>query len=227
MALAEWLDAALAGSSMTEEARDYLLGRGVTDEVIDSWGIRVFDCPLEACPQENLHKHYGTHFDRYEGKIVMPLRSPSGRLLGFESRSVGKKDYDQYLLPESRWNPLWIGMPQAMDAVWHGRDLIVVEGAFDLFAMLHVAGDRGVVGSGTAHLSWKQTEFLRRWATGRVMIAYDRDDAGRKGTKDALSVLPRLGVQCSELPYGRAGDDPGAIWDRGGRDALRESFPHL
>ena len=227
MAIGEWLEAAVAASTLTEEARAYLMGRGATPEVIEKWGIVVFDCPMEPCPQENLRHHHGMHFDRYEGKIVYPLRSPAGRFLGFESRSLNRKDYDQYLLPEARWNPMWIGMPQAMGPLWEGHDVIVVEGGFDVFAMLHVAGDRAVVGSGTAHLSWKQTEFLRRWARGRVHIAYDMDDAGRKGTQDAVKILSARGVQCSELRYGIAGDDPGAIWDRGGGAALRESFPQL
>lgn len=217
----------MTGSVLSPAARAYLMGRAATPEVIETWGLVTFDCPLEPCPQENLHKHHGKYFDRYEGKIVYPLRSPSGRFLGFESRSIDHKDYDQYLLPESRWNPLWIGMPYAMGPIWDGEDVIVVEGGFDVFAMLHVAGDRAVVGSGTAHLSWKQTEFLRRWVRGRVHMAYDRDDAGRKGIADALKTLSSRGVQCSELRYGNAGDDPGSIWDRGGGAALRESFPQL
>jgi DNA primase len=227
MALAEWLEAAIAASTLTPEARDYLMGRGATPEVIETWGLTVFDCPLEPCPQENLHGHHGKHFDRYEGKIVYPLRTPSGGFLGFESRSIDRKDYDQYLLPPSRWNPLWIGMPVAMGPIWEGRDVIVVEGAFDAFAMLHVAGDRAVLGSGTAKLSWKQTDFMERWVTGRVHIAYDRDPTGRQGTEDVLKNLSLRGVQCSELRYGTAGDDPGSIWDRGGGQALRESFPQL
>jgi DNA primase len=227
VALAEWLEDALEASTLTPEARAYLMGRGATPEIIEAWGIKVFDCPTTPCPQESLHEHHGEHFDRYEGKIAYPLRSPGGRLLGFESRSLDRKDYDQYLLAPSRWNPLWIGMPQAMDAVWEGRDLIIVEGAFDLFAMQHVAGGRGVLGSGTAKLSWNQIEFLRRWARGYVLVAYDRDATGRQGTQDVLKKLSGRGVQCSELRYGNAGDDPGAIWDRGGDTALRESFPKL
>lgn len=227
MALAEWLEDALEASTLTSEARAYLMGRGATPETIERWGIKVFDCPLAPCPQESLHEHHGVYFDRYEGKIVYPLRSPAGRLLGFESRSLDRKDYDQYLLPPSRWNPLWIGMPSAMGALWEGRDVIVVEGAFDLFAMEHVAGDRGVLGSGTAKLSWNQIEFLRRWAQGYVLVAYDQDNTGRQGTQDVLRKLSRRGVKCSELRYGDAGDDPGSIWDRGGVASLQASFPQL
>lgn len=227
MALTEWLIAALAASGMTDGARDYLMGRGATPEVIEQWGIKVFDCPLTPCPDARRHRHYGPHFERFEGKVIYPVHSPRGKLLGFEARSVDAKDNDQFLLPESYWNPVWAGMPQAMAALWAGKDVLVVEGVFDAFAMLHVAGDRAVLGSFTAHLSWRHVEFLRRWCLGTVSMVYDRDAAGEKGTREALEHLSKRGVRCGELRYGRRGDDPGLIWDRGGERALREAFPSL
>jgi DNA primase len=227
MALTEWLVAALAASGVTDDARDYLMGRGATDEVIDAWQIKVFDCPREVCPDTRRHEHYGAHFERFEGKIIYPLHCPRGRLLGFEARSINAKDVDQFLLDDSRWNPVWIGMPSGMLPIWEGRDVIVVEGIFDAFAMLHVANGRSVLGSRSAHLSWKHVEFLRRWCKGTVLMTYDRDDAGAKGNADALQHLSNRRVRCAELSYGRRGDDPGEIWDRGGVKALREAFPKL
>jgi DNA primase len=227
MAMMEWLMAALAASTLTEEARDYLMGRGATDDVIAAWQLKSFDCPLDPCPDRRLHEHYGSHFERFEGKVIYPLRCPRGKLLGFETRSIDAKDNDQFLLPDSRWNPVWIGLPSAMPSIWEGRDIVVVEGVFDAFAMLHVAGTRAVLGSRSAHLSWKHVEFLRRWCGGTVLMAYDRDDAGEKGTRDAIRHLSSRQVRCTDLPYGRRGDDPGEIWDRGGVGALREAFSKL
>jgi len=221
MALTEWLRAALEASPLTEEARDYLMGRAATPEIIDTWGIKVWDPPLEPCPKRNLHEHYGAHFERFEGKVIYPLYNPRGKLLGFDSRHIDRKDDVRFLLPESHWNPVWIGMPFAMEALWEGRDLIVVEGRYDVFAM------KGVLGSGPARLSWKQTEHLYRWMRGHVYMVYDNDDPGKKGTADALEVLSRRQVPCSRLPYGKSGDDPGLIWDRGGVEALRTAFRYL
>jgi len=227
MALDEWLEAALAGCSMTEEARDYLMGRAATPEIIEEWGIKVWDPPLEPCPQSNLHEHYGQHFERFADKIIYPLYSPKGTLLGFDSRHIDRKDDVRFLLPKSRWNPVWIGMPSAMQLLWAGKDVIIVEGRFDVYAMLHVAKDRAVLGSGPAHLSWKQVEYLARWVKGHVYLAYDNDPTGKKGTEDALKNLDRRGVSCSQLRYGKPQDDPGLIWDRGGVQTLHEAFPYL
>lgn len=226
--LAAWLAAALELCSLEEEHRDYVMGRGATPEVIERWQIRTFDPPPQACPDPRLHKHYGECFDRFEGKIVYPLFSPRGRLLGFDSRTAYQKDDDRYLLPESRWNPVWIGMPSAMDAVWAGADIVVVEGRADVWAMLHACSrGQAVLGSGPAHLAYRHVDFLERWARGDVYMAYDNDDAGKKGIADAIENLDRRGVACSRVRYGRAGDDPGKLWDRGGVEALREAFPHF
>lgn len=226
--LAAWLTSTLALCELSEEHRDHVMGRGATHEVIEQWGMTSFEAPPDPCPDERLHKHYGECFDRFEGKIIYPLYSPRGHLLGFDSRTPGRKDDDRYLLPESRWNSVWIGMPAAMGAVWGRRDIVVVEGRADVWAVLHACTQgQAVLGSGPAHLSWKQLEFLRRWARGDVYMSYDNDPAGKKGIADALENLEQRRVRCSELRYGRAGDDPGKIWDRGGAEALRKAFPYL
>lgn len=231
MALAEWLEAALESCPVTEDARDYLMGRGAAPEVIEKWGIKVWDPPLEPCPQANLHEHYGKHFERFEDKVIYPLYSPKGDLLGFDSRHIDRKDDVRFLLPKNRWNPVWIGMPDAMEKIWSGCDVIIVEGRFDVFAMLQLTTSRGidkaVLGSGPAHLSWKQVEYLVRWMRGHVYVAYDNDPTGKKGTEDALKNLARREVPCSDLRYGKPQDDPGLIWDRGGVQTLHEAFPYL
>lgn len=222
----EWLENALADCVLTEDAEDYLLGRGATRDLLERWGVKVFECPSEPCPDERFHEKLGTHFDLFEDRVIYPLRSPRGALLGFDSRSLDRKNEVRFMLPESQWHPVWINMPDAMEKVYAGHPVVVVEGRYDVFAMLRIVKHQAVLGSGPAHLNWRQLEFLRRWCS-EVWIAYDRDPAGAKGTESALKDLGFRGVQCRELPYGRTGDDPGLIWDRGGDAALREAFPYF
>lgn len=225
MSVREWLEETLARSELTDDARYYLLGRGATQEVLDTWGITVFTCPETPCPQESLHRHYGARFERVEGKVIYPLYSPRGKLLGFDSRLVDAKDNLRVLLPEAHWNAVWIGMPSAMAGVWAKKTIYVVEGIFDVFALHHALGDDAIVlGSGPARLSHKQLEFCRRWAT-EVGIIYDRDDAGRRGTELALKNLRFRGVGCRSISY--QGKDPGDLWDHGGAQGVREAFPYL
>jgi DNA primase len=235
----DWILEGLDNSPLTEDAYDYLRGRGATDDLIERWRIRVWDPPLTPCPDRSIHEYYGAHFDRFEGKIIYPLWSPKGRFLGFDSRHPGKKDEVRYLLQESRWNPVWIGMPDAMDRIWKGADVVIVEGRADLWAMVQVlaanGSDKAVLGSATAHLSWKQVEFLQRWFGKRgdsiryphVWMVYDNDEAGKKGTEDAIKHLGNRKVSCSRLRYGEPKDDPGALWDRGGVQLLQKYFHNL
>lgn len=222
----DWLESALADCVISEEAEALLLGRGATREIIQQWGIKVFECPAEPCPDSKYHKKFGAHFDMFEGRILFPLRSPRGALLGFDSRSVGRKNEIRFLLPESQWNPVWINMPMAMELIYAGRPIVVVEGRYDVFAMLRIVKTNPVLGSGPAHLAWKLMDFLERWGN-EVWIAFDQDDPGRKGTQDAVKSLGFRGVECRDLPYGRWKDDPGAIWDRGGDATLKEAFPYF
>jgi DNA primase len=231
MAMREWLEEALAECTVTEEAHTYLMGRGASPEVIEEWGIKVWDPPFSPCPQANLHEHYGKFFERFEGKVIYPLYSPKGLLLGFDSRHIDRKDDVRFLLPESRWNPVWIGMPSAMNRLWDGYDAVIVEGRFDVFAMQQLVEARkskkAVLGSGPAHLSWKQADYLQRWVKGHTYFAYDNDPTGKKGTEDALKNLDRREVSSSALRYGKPKDDPGLIWDGGGVEALEGAFPYL
>lgn len=238
MEVSEWLQEGLARSPLTDEVRDYLMGRGATDRLIVEWGIKVWDPPLISCPDSRLHKPYGEYFERFEGKTIYPLLSPKGRFLGFDSRHIDRKDDVRYLLPESRWNPVWIGMPGAMGQIWRGCDVVVVEGRFDVFAMLQLVSalgiDKAVLGSGPAHLSWQQVAFFQRFCAKvrvegakrppHVYLAYDNDSTGKKGTADALKYLDMRKVECSPLKYGLSNDDPGEIWDRGGVKNLRKNF---
>lgn len=241
MAVSEWLQEALEMCVVTDDARDYLMGRGATPRVIEEWGIKVWDPPLTPCPDVSIHEYYGAHFERFEGKVIYPLLSPRGKFLGFDSRHIDAKDDVRYLLPESRWNPVWVGMPTAMGKIWRGCDVVVVEGRFDVFAMLQLieanGSDKAVIGSGPAHLSWKQVEFLKRWCSSvdipnkkrppHVYMGYDNDDAGHKGSADAIKHLSYGQVESSRLRYGKPGEDPGAIWDRGGVRSLQENFPSV
>jgi DNA primase len=220
------LEAVLDECTLAEDAIDYLMGRGATLDTIQRWGIRSFECPATTCPDPALARHYGPHFETFRDKVVYPLRSGRGTLLGMDSRTVGRKDELRFLLPESAWQAVWIGLPDAMQGVWEGKDVLIVEGRYDVLAMKHVFMGP-VLGSGPANLSWKQLEWLRRWITGRIYLAYDRDATGRRGTDKALKQLAHIDKKCSEVIYGKPGDDPGQIYDRGGAAALRAEFPYF
>ena len=232
-----WLESALRESTLWDDSRDALMGRGATREILETWQIRNFRGPAERCPDEAAAKRYGAHFEVFEERILFPLFSPRGVLLGFDSRHLDQKDEIRFLLPESQWSAVWIGMPAAMDKIWAGSDIVICEGRYDVWALYHGVTNAAVLGSGPAHLSGRQIDFLHRWTRrltrdqhlhqSRVHFAYDIDATGKRGTKNSLKELRELGVICERVRYGASGDDPGLLWDRGGVQFVRKAFSHL
>lgn len=221
----EWVEDALAQCVLSEEARGYLLARGAKPETIDSWGITTWTPPSEPAPDEEFRKRLGEHGEVFNDRIIIPLRSPRGVLLGWDSRSIGEKAVLRWLIGDRPWCVCWVGLQVAMDKIWEGCDPWIVEGAFDVFALQHALPDEPVLGAGPARLVYSQVEFLRRFCK-HVNLVFDRDTAGRKGSQKALADLQDRGVSCREIAYGRADDDPGKIWDRGGAEAMRREFPY-
>lgn len=242
-----WLDDALASFPLPEDAEGYLLGRGIQEHRIRDLGIVVWDPsvlvsdapdPVFREGDGGKLRGHGRRGERLAGRICTPIRSPLGSLLGMEARSWnGEKRVSQYLLPEAKWSPVFIGMtPTTMQKVWDGGTVWVVEGVFDMGAMEHVIPSEDVaLATLRAHVSDRHAEFFRRFCRGWVHMVYDNDETGRRQTHGyvdavthkrrwgALEILSRVGVHARDITY-RGGKDPGEIWDHGGVEGLRRAF---
>lgn len=217
-----WLEEALAAPP-TEEAESYLLGRGAKTASYQELGITVWTPPPTPAPDQAFHKPFGARGEKIAGWLMCPYRTPAGMLVGFGARDLTVKKMVEYRLPISKWHPIMVGLPRALDAMWRGQRVWVVEGLFDLFALEWAYGGP-VVAAGTAKLSPRQTEFMRRFASD-VLMVFDMDPPGRRGSSEAVYHLRRAGVRCNEIAY--AGKDPGVVWDRGGAvGVLAEFGPH-
>jgi DNA primase len=170
------------------------------------------------------------------GWLSIPLWAPSGKLLGVEFRRwQGDKAVMKHYLPPSKWTATFAGMNYtAMERIWSGADVWLVEGIFDL-ALAHVA--QGVVlACGGARLSYAHAQFISRFLrrSATAYVCFDEDATGRgmaEGRVDntgafhmgAKQALERVNVNVQVVRY-RGGKDPGEIWDSGGRAALRAAF---
>jgi DNA primase len=234
-------------------ARDYLAERGVADDVADrfmlgyapdEWGAlseflareKVSLAGAEAVGLVAPRPRAGGHYDRFRHRLVCPVVQTSGEVVGFSARalpgghSVGQTDGQapaKYInSPESpvyKKSKLLYGLYQARDAIRLKERVIVVEGNFDVVS-LHQAGfAEAVAPLGTA-LTEDQVELLRR-LTGRVILFYDGDRAGRAATLKALRLLVAADLQAFivEIPVG---EDPDSLARRGGADALAPLVGH-
>jgi hypothetical protein len=233
-----WLHQALVDSAIgvPEEAEGYCLGRGLPESIMQECRVGVWNPPEEPSPDAEFTRRFGARGDAVAGWLSIPLWAPSGKLLGVEFRRwQGDKAVMKHYLPPSKWTATFAGMSHtAMERIWAGADVWLVEGIFDL-ALAHVA--QGVVlACGGARLSHAHAQFISRFlrrgatayvcfdedATGRGMAEGRMDNTGafHKGAKQALE---RVNVNVQVVRY-RGGKDPGEIWDSGGRAALRAAF---
>ncbi len=230
-----WLVDHLLSCTLTEETEGYLLGRGARGSIIEDMGIKTWQ-PLAEPYDHPDWKRYGPEGrgEWLTGWVVWPLVGPTGAVIGFTARSLTQKRFTRWLLPQAAWSPVFTGLTHRMMArIWAGADIWLVEGIFDLLA-LHWAVEEGVVlATETARLSDVQLEFLRRWARGWVYVAYDNDEAGRRGTHGwtdeagrshwgAIRKMERVELRCSPVNY--PGKDPGDIWSLQGRAGIQAAF---
>lgn len=218
-----WLERQVKSCALSSDVDGYLQGRGVKSSTIAELGLATWTPSADPAPDELFRKRYLPCGERMAGRLMTPIWSPRGGLVGVEMRDIVRKDPQQYLLPESGWNPVMIGLRAAMPKLWAGGEAWVVEGLFDLAALQWVVPEKdGVVATIRARLSDAHIELFRRLGT-HVNIVYDNDETGRAATAKALRRMTQLGMRCNEVRY-LGGKDPGEIWDAGGLPAMRQAF---
>lgn len=227
--LRTWLDAALQDCRLDRTTANTLLGRGVKPSTSQALGLTTWVVPATPSPDQTTifkpdDRGYGARGERFEGRLVTPIRSARGELVGVEFRDTKRKIIHQCLVPEAQWNPIMIGLAHAMPALWAKGAVWVVEGIFDLAALDWVVPSTdGVVATIRARVSDAHVELFRRLRVPMVNLVYDNDPTGRTQTAKGLYALRRAGVPCRDVKY-CGGKDPGVIWETGGLPALQLAF---
>ncbi len=155
-------------------------------------------------------------YDRFRNRLMIPIHSETGALVGFGGRSLDGTDPKYLNSPESEIfnkSRLLYNLHRTKDAMRKIDRAILVEGYFDAIA-IDFAGVPGVVASMGTSLTAGQASLLRRF-TRRVVIAYDGDDAGRNATLRAAPVLLAAGLHVEALDLGGEKDPDTLIQNQG------------
>ncbi len=155
-------------------------------------------------------QHEDRVFDRFSGRVMFPIHSLSGQVLGFGGR-VLKSDAKtaKYLnSPESEIyhkSRILYGIYQARKAISHDDKCFLVEGYTDVIS-LHQAGIENVVASSGTSLTQEQVRLIKRF-TQNITILYDGDAAGIKASIRGIDLVLEEGmnVKIVLLPDG---EDP-------------------
>src|SRR5712691_3428810 len=219
-------------------AKRYLDQRGVPEAIIKKYGFGYapdsWDYVLTRLARKHgektlelaglvMPRKSGTgYYDRFRNRLMIPIHTETGALVGFGGRSLDGSDPKYLNSPESELfnkSRLLYNLHRSKDAMRKIDRAILVEGYFDAIAIDH-AGVPGVVASMGTSLTTGQASLMRRYAT-KVVIAYDGDDAGRNATLRAAPVLLSAGLTVSALDL-QGEKDPDSLVQKFGVDRFLE-----
>jgi DNA primase len=157
-----------------DRTHPYLIARGLTPATIRTFGVGVY---------------HGRGFLR--GRIVIPIHNEHGDLVAYIGRTP-EDAIPKYRFPKGfRKSLVLFNLHRALAT--EARDVIVVEGFFDAFAV-HQAGYPAVVALMGSTLSPYQADLLRTHFD-RVLLMLDGDEAGRLGVATIIRTLTsRMGL---------------------------------
>jgi DNA primase len=162
----------------------------------------------------------GRLYDKYSGRIIFPIYSPNGRVVGFGGRILDKNDNAAKYLnsPESviytKGKTLY-GLSHSKDEIRRLNKVIMVEGYMDLISLFQAGVKNVVAVSGTA-LTEDQVILLSRY-TKNIVLLFDADNAGIKASMRSIEILLKkdFEIKIVALPKG---EDPDSFVNTFGKD---------
>jgi DNA primase len=162
----------------------------------------------------------GRLYDKYSGRIIFPIFSPNGRVVGFGGRIVEKNDNAAKYLnsPESiiyyKGKTLY-GLSHSKDEIRRLNKVIMVEGYMDLISLFQAGVKNVVAVSGTA-LTEDQVILLSRY-TKNIVLLFDADNAGVKASMRSIEILLKKGFEIKIVALPK-GEDPDSFVNTFGKE---------
>jgi DNA primase len=231
-AAASWFVDQLNGAD-GEAARVYIKERGLSDEIRRAFGVgfapdsrnrlrtALRDFPVEMlvesgmliAPPDDAPKDRQEPYDRFRGRLMIPIRNLRGQTIAFGGRILGQGEPKYLNSPDT---PLFdkgrilYNLDRAAPAARRAERLIVVEGYMDVIALAQAGIDEAVAPLGTA---LTEDQIILAWRQVPVpILAFDGDAAGQRAAmRAAMRALPLLKAGYSlsllTLPPGKDPDD--------------------
>ncbi len=189
-------------------ARTYLKRRSISAEVLERYRLGYAPSVesagwnyLTGCLDEEeralaleigllVSKEENRSYDRFRDRVMFPIADSRGRLCGFGGRILGPGEPKYLNSPESpiyNKSRLLFGLHQQRDAIRRQRKAILVEGNFDLLALVVNGIDEAVAPLGTA-LTGEQLRLLKPLADD-VVLLFDGDEAGLKAAERSVPLF--------------------------------------
>jgi DNA primase len=149
-------------------------------------------------------------FDRFKGRVMFPIKSMSGRVLGFGGRIlINDKKAAKYVnSPESdiyhKSNVLY-GIFHAKQSIAKEDNCYLVEGYTDVI-QFHQTGIKNVVSSSGTALTSEQIRLINR-LTKNITVLFDGDAAGMRASLRGIDLILEQGMNVKVCTFPE-GEDP-------------------
>lgn len=217
----------------------YFNERGFTQETIKKFELGYSPSKRNAFTEFAEEKGYGKNLletsglsiykdnengiDRFRERVIFPIHSFSGRVLGFGGRILRSDSKTAKYLnsPENEIyhkSKILYGIFQSKQAILKENECLLVEGYTDVIS-LHQAGIENVVASSGTSLTPDQIRLIKR-LTPNVTILYDGDAAGIKASFRGIDLIleQELNVKVLLFP---AGEDPDSFAQKNASETIQ------
>lgn len=217
----------------------YFKERGFTDETIkkfelgyaiDQWDIFTNEALKKGYQLEFLEKtgltivKDGKKFDRFKGRVIFPIHSMSGRVLGFGGRILtsDKKAAKYVNSPESEIyhkSKVLYGIYYAKQSIAKEDNCYLVEGYTDVISF-HQRGIHNVVASSGTALTPEQIRLISR-LTQNITVLFDGDAAGIRASLRGIDLILEQGMNVKVVAFPE-GEDPDSFAKKNSLEELQE-----
>lgn len=233
-------------SRLNDEARKYLIERGLEDATIKTWRLGFAGNSWSELSEHLKTKGFseseileaglakknerGGLTDKFRNRIMFPINDSAGRVVAFSGRIFGadaSPEAPKYLnspeTPLFHKSKILYGYDKAKLAMRKLKCAVLVEGQMDLLASHQAGWANTVAVSGTAFTA-DHAAIIKRM-TDNIVLALDADEAGIKAAGRAAreALASGLNVKVAQIAEGK---DPADLLAAQGPDAWRETISH-
>ena len=225
--------------SEKEEINEYLLERGLSGPTIKNFNLGYsIDSQSKFYKKANENGYSDEYLvetglvisnddkkiDRFRGRIIFPIKSISGRVLGFGGRIIdSNKKIAKYInSPESKIynkSKTLYGIYESKQFIVKDDMCLLVEGYMDVIQM-HEHGIKNVLASSGTSLSKEQIILIKR-LTSNIVVLFDGDQAGLAASLRSIDMILEEGLNVKICSFPE-GDDPDSYVRKNKKDKMLE-----
>lgn len=208
----------LTRSEASEVTRNYLKSRDLSAETITTFQLGYALNEWDALKTHMLERGYShddllaagllveredksSTYDRFRHRLMIPIRDPQGRVIGFGARALTSDQVPKYLnSPQTiifDKSATLYGLDLARKHIREVDQAVIVEGYMDVI-QAHQRGARNLVAQMGTALTEQQLKILKR-TTNNFVLALDSDTAGNAATLRGINVA-RDALEREQVP---------------------------